>query len=425
MPESLNTPSPLPSGAPVSPGASDAQVSPDAHAASGAQVSRPLRLEPLRAWRFVAGRVSTLGAVTSPPYDVLEPALVRRLTDSDLHNMVRLILPRDQDLGPSRYDQAAVRLTDWQHAGVVVQDAKPALYVYEQRLGDAFLCGLIGALGLDPGGHVVLPHEDTMPNWVDDRFTLMEATDADLEPILLAYTGGGAASDAIDEARAGVPWLVADSENGATHTIWRIDSPTTLAAIAADLATREALIADGHHRYAAYLERNRREPDRPGTDLGLAMLVDHGRHPLTLDAIHRTVPGLSLETVLSRTPEGWRVVPGRQQDDAHRLSVFDGTSWLTLYRTDARTSPAAVAKPEVSLLHEELFPAWGVDPEPVGFHHRLADALAQATVATAVIELDPPRLDQVLSTAAHGARLPQKATSFGPKPRTGLLFRTL
>ncbi|MFC0627273.1 DUF1015 family protein [Kribbella deserti] len=381
----------------------------------------PLRLEPLRAWRFVAGRVSTLGAVTSPPYDVLEPALVRRLTDSDLHNMVRLILPRDSDLGPSRYDQASSRLTAWQRGGVVVQDSRPALYVYEQRLGEDFLCGLIGAVGLDPTGQVVLPHEDTMPNWVDDRFTLMEATDADLEPILLAYTGGGAASDAVDEARAGVPWLVADSENGAIHTIWRIDSPATLDAIAADLARHEALIADGHHRYAAYLERRRREPDRPGTDFGLAMLVDHGRHPLSLDAIHRTVPGLSLEIVSARTPQGWQVTPGRRQDLPHRLSVYDGTAWLTLYRAEA----SAPTKPEVSLLHEELFPAWGIDASRVGFHHRLADALEQASGESAVVELDPPRLDQVLATAAQGARLPQKATSFGPKPRTGLLFRTL
>jgi hypothetical protein len=38
--------------------------------------SSVLRLEPLRAWRFVAGKVSALGAVTSPPYDVLEPGIV-------------------------------------------------------------------------------------------------------------------------------------------------------------------------------------------------------------------------------------------------------------------------------------------------------------------------------------------------------------
>jgi uncharacterized protein (DUF1015 family) len=128
-----------------------------------------LRLEPLRAWRFVAGKVSGLGAVTSPPYDVLEPALVRRLTDSDLHNMVRLILPRDPELGSSRYDGAARRLVDWQRAGVVVQDRRPALYVYEQQFQGAVLCGLVGALALDPERRVVLPHENVMPQWVDDR----------------------------------------------------------------------------------------------------------------------------------------------------------------------------------------------------------------------------------------------------------------
>src|SRR4029434_8485475 len=108
-----------------------------------------LRLEPFQAWRFVAGKVSALGAVTSPPYDVLEPAIVRRLTDSDLHNMVRLILPRDPGLGPARYDEPARRLAGWQRDGIVVQDRTPALYVYEQRLGDAVLCGLVGSLALD------------------------------------------------------------------------------------------------------------------------------------------------------------------------------------------------------------------------------------------------------------------------------------
>ncbi|MDX6280421.1 MAG: hypothetical protein QOH03_1492, partial [Kribbellaceae bacterium] len=126
-----------------------------------------LRLDPLRAWRFVAGKVSALGAVTSPPYDVLEPAIVRRLTDSDLHNMVRLILPRDPDLGPGRYDEPARRLSTWQRDGVVIQDRRPALYVYEQQFQGAVLCGLVGALALDPARRVVLPHEDVMPQWVD------------------------------------------------------------------------------------------------------------------------------------------------------------------------------------------------------------------------------------------------------------------
>lgn len=378
-----------------------------------------LRLDPLRAWRFVAGKVSALGAVTSPPYDMLEPAIVRRLTDSDLHNMVRLILPRDPDLGPGRYDEPARRLAGWQRDGVVIQDQRPALYVYEQQLGSAVLCGLVGSLGLDPLGHVVLPHEDVMPHWVDDRLELMEATDADLEPILLAYDDGGAASDAVDDARSGEPWVVADTYNGAHHRIWRIEDPSTLAMIAAELAQHEALIADGHHRYAAYLERQRREPTRQSAEVGLAMLVDYNRHPLTLDPIHRVVPGLDLATVRSRTPEGWQVLPGRVERVPDRIAVTDGSNWVTLRSTQGQETPT------VSMLHDLLLPAWGVVEDDISFHHTLQDALALAGPQQAAVELVAPRMDQVRRSAAQGAVLPQKATSFGPKPRVGLLFRTL
>ncbi|MFI5735531.1 DUF1015 family protein [Kribbella sp. NPDC051587] len=378
-----------------------------------------LRLDPLRAWRFVAGMVSGLGAVTSPPYDVLEPALVRRLTASDLHNMVRLILPRDPNLGPSRYDEPARRLAGWREAGVVIQDPRPALYVYEQRLGDAVLCGLVGSLALDPQRRVVLPHENVMPHWVDDRLELMEATDADLEPILLAYGDGGAASDAVDAARAGVPWVEAETENGAEHRIWRIEDPETLAVIAEEIGKHEALIADGHHRYAAYLERRRREPNRPGTDVGLAMLVDYNRHPLTLDPIHRVVPGLTLDMVRTRTPEGWHVLPGRLVDLPDRLTITDGTDWITVRPANGQTVPV------VSSLHEHLLPAWGAPLDDITFHHTLSDALALAGPTQAAVELTAPRLDQVLGSAVQGVILPQKATSFGPKPRVGLLFRVL
>jgi uncharacterized protein (DUF1015 family) len=396
----------------------------------------PLRLEPFRAWRFVASKVSALGAVTSPPYDVLEPGMVRRLTEAELHNMVRLILPRDPGLGPGRYDEAAARLRSWQRDGIVVRDDRAALYVYEQQLGDATLCGLVGALKLDPTARVVLPHENVMPSWVDDRLTLMEATDADLEPILLAYSAadsstshrtrgladaddGSVAGDAVDEARSGVPWLIAETDDGATHRIWRIDSPQTHARVAADLARREALIGDGHHRYAAYLHRMERHPGRPGVELGLAMLVYHARHPLTLDAIHRDLPGVSLATVTERTPAGWKADPGKLGDLAHRVLLTDGTSWLTVHRTAPRSAPT------VALLHEELLPAWGVPQDRTGYHHVLADALALAAPDRLAVQLDPPLLDDVLATAARGGRLPHKATSFGPKPRVGLLLRTL
>jgi uncharacterized protein (DUF1015 family) len=71
---------------------------------------------------------------------------------------------------------------------------------------------------------------------------------------------------------------------------------------------------------------------------------------------------------------------------------------------------------------------WGVaDSDPrVSYHHSAADAVAAATASDGVaLLLPPPDHDDVLAIAARGERMPRKTTSFGPKPRTGLLMRLL
>ena len=37
---------------------------------------------------------------------------------------------------------------------------------------------------------------------------------------------------------------------------------------------------------------------------------------------------------------------------------------------------------------------------------------------------NPPSFEAVIGIAAQGERVPRKSTSFGPKPRTGLVLRT-
>jgi uncharacterized protein (DUF1015 family) len=383
-----------------------------------------LRLDPLRAWRFVAGKVSGLGAVTSPPYDVLEPALVRRLTESDLHNMVRLILPRDASIGPSRYDEAAGRLRSWQDAGVVVRDPSPALYVYEQRVGTARLCGLVGSLGLDPSAQVVLPHEDVMPWPVDDRYDLMRATEADLEPILLAYSGGGAASDAVDAARDGEPWVVATTDDGAEHVVWRIADPVTLAEIAADLSGREALIADGHHRYAAYLRMQRRSPGGP-TDRGLAMLVDQEDTPLFLGPIHRILTGVGLDDLATAAE-----VVGARLDLVDQAAAVHALGPATLVATDGRRwATVKLHLPEdraaVEQLHDDLVPALPRGPQRIEYHHSVDATLSHLRKDSVAVLMPAPDVDLVLKIAADDRLLPEKATSFQPKPSVGVLIRSL
>jgi uncharacterized protein (DUF1015 family) len=224
---------------------------------------------PFRALRFDAAVAGDLATLTSPPYDVIDADGVSALEASNDHNVVRLILPRDPvdgsgDTGQDRYALARGTLETWRGEGALRPDPAAALYVYEQAdpAGGHAQRGLLGALALTPPEDgVVLPHENTMAGPVSDRLALYNAVDADLEPIFLVYDGGGAASQAVAEAEQAPPLVDVVLPDGLRHRLWALTDEAQLADIAADLHDRKALIADGHHRYATYLQRQAERSD--------------------------------------------------------------------------------------------------------------------------------------------------------------------
>ena len=404
-----------------------------------------LRLAPFRALRF---RGPDLAPLLSPPYDVIDEDERRELEAADPHNVVRLILPRDVEGEPrTAYQGAASLLASWRSEGVLVADDTPALYVYEMEEGSSRTRGLVGAVGLTPPeAGIVLPHENTMAGPVADRLALTEATQANLEPIYLVYSGGGAASQAVAADR-GAPLLTVSS-GGVTHRLWAVSDSATLEAIAADLLPRAAVIADGHHRYATYL---RHQADRHAAgdgagpwDRGLALLVDASTYGPQVHAIHRYVPGLELSSAVSQASGAFTVRDVPEAEALESLAdagegaaflVTDGSRWVLL--TDPAPAQVAEVLPaersaawkglDVTVAHSLLIDRlWGLrdHEDVVGFEHDVPAAVAAArrTGGTALL-LNPTPVEAVAAVAEAGERMPRKSTLFTPKPRTGLLMR--
>ena len=436
-----------------------------AHGGSG------LELAPFRGVRYAADRVSGIANVTSPPYDVIGPGTVERLLEAEPHNVVRLILPGAGSAQSPRGEQAsrlaARDLCDWLDSGVLMRDPRPALYAYEQSLpagGDgtpgwqAVQRGLVGALRLVPAdAPSVLPHEDVMPGPVAGRRELMETTQANLEPIFLLYDSGdggpGGATRLVDEVAAREPLLSAVTDDGTRHRIWALTDPAEHGLVASDLAARSALIADGHHRYAAYrqMQDRAREAGRGGGpwDFGLAFLVDSAAYPPRIGAIHRVIPALmpARAAEMAKGAFGVRPVPEGLDDAVRMLAragqhgpaflLTDGAEQYLL--TDPHPDRLAEAMPPdhsarwrslgASVLRELLIKgAWGLpdaDPEVVVVPGDAVAAVEAAREAggTAVIG-NPESAADVRAVAENGERMPRKSTSFGPKPRTGLVLRT-
>ncbi|MFE7132948.1 DUF1015 domain-containing protein [Streptomyces sp. NPDC057638] len=412
-----------------------------------------LRLIPFRGLRYVPERVGSLAAVTSPPYDVVvRPDGLHHLESADPYNIVRLILPQASTPG-ERHRKAADTLARWLSDGVLAADPEPALYVYEQRRDDMLQRGIIGALALsEPSEGAVLPHEDVMADIVADRAALMRTTDANLEPLLFTYRSMGeptGVSAVIDRTVERPPLLATTTEDGFRHRLWSLTDPAELDQVAADLTDRQALIADGHHRWATYL-RLRSEHTAPGPwNYGLVLLVDTARYPLRVRAIHRLLHRLPVRDALAALGGAFRVrrldlaLPEALEELAAAaagsnafLLAGDGSFHLLdrpspelLSRTVRPDRPEAWRTLDATVLHSTLLDhVWRVPdtPDQIAYIHDTAAAVAKAERdgGTAVL-MHPVHEEVVRELARKGVTMPRKSTSFGPKPATGLVLRSL
>jgi uncharacterized protein (DUF1015 family) len=409
--------------------------------------SSGLSLSPFRAVRFTAGD-SALGAQFSPPYDVISTEDRDRLVAGSDHNTARLILPSDAEAnlgGGDPYAGAARLLEDWIADGALAVDAEEALFVYEMTTVDGEVTrGLVGAVELrDPADGVILPHENTMAGPVSDRLALMTATEANLEPIFLVYDGGGAASALVASVSELTPLVDTKTPDGIRHRLWAVVDPSVLEAIADDLATRRALIADGHHRYATYRQLQANHGGVPGPwDRGLTLLVDTSTYGPQVHPVHRVV-AMEWRALLELTRRAATVRPIELADAAEALDQTEGFAVVITNGIDSalvsQLAPEVVARGlgadagtalgrlDVSVLHRVLVEqVWGLEDtvDTVGYAHDVAEAItgAQASGGTAVLLRATP-VQAVAEVAAAGARMPRKSTLFTPKPASGVLFR--
>ncbi len=328
------------------------------------------------------------------------------------------------------YRGVAARLVRWQGRGLLRRDDAPALYLHEYTAAGLTIRGLVGALDVSrratrPEDRAVLPHEGIHPAQADDLADRMSEMGLNPAPILLVHSGSPRLRRLLTDVLAARPHHVFTDRSEQQHRIWAIRDPTLLADVAEELQGARALIADGHHRYAAYLRLQRRHPGGP-CDFGLAMLVDQVATPLFLGPIHRSLAGTSLDDLRNAAESLGMTCRPRSQSEAvsalgpSTLAATDGNEWVVV---DLAVPPDQAA---VEVLHRHLVPALPHGPSSIGYHHTVEDALASADPRSSIAVLMPaPAVDLVQRIAEDDRLLPEKATSFQPKPSLGVLIRSL
>jgi uncharacterized protein (DUF1015 family) len=327
------------------------------------------------------------------------------------------------------FRDVGTRLDRWQERGRVHHDDEPAVYLHEYTSGGMTIRGLVGALDLSrradsPEQRVVLPHEGVHTHQVADLAERMAQMQLNPAPILLVHRGPKAARKLIRNLLDVRPDHEFTDRADQRNRVWAVRDERSLTTLADSLSSSRALIADGHHRYAAYL---RMQESQPGTasDRGLAMLVDQDDTPFFIGAIHRLLAGTDIDALRAATAGlgEFRTMTEAQavaELAPDTLVVTDGHTWAAL-RLYLGTGRAAV-----EVLHERLLTALEKQPRRISYFHTVEDTLAALGAKGTVAVLMPAPDYDLVRRAVTGERLlPEKATSFQPKPSLGVLMRSL
>lgn len=257
-------------------------------------------IQAFRGIRYDLGHVGSLTDVVAPPYDVIDATLQDALYDRHAHNVVRLILNRDEpgdDEHTNRYTRAARLYRQWLREGVLFTEADPALYVYHQIFEAAgrrhTRRGFISRVRLEPfGTGSIYPHEETHSAAKTDRLRLWSACKAHLSQIFGLYPDPeNEAQETLEAAVAGVAPLEATDHLGVVHRLWPVTDISTVARVTAAMGGRPVYIADGHHRYETACTLR----DQLAAELaqrGDAMPPDHSANFVSMSCVSMSDPGM-------------------------------------------------------------------------------------------------------------------------------------
>lgn len=393
------------------------------------------RFEPFPGLRYDPSQ--DLNRLVAPPYDVVGPDERAELARRHRANAIHVELPEeDRQHGLNRYANAEKLLSGWRSEGLLKQDPKPSFYAYRMTpTGDHKpTIGVIGALGLEPPGDSVLPHERTIPKDETDRLELLRATSANLSPIWgLSLTDGVAKLFSPE----GAATSAATDDAGVLHELWVIDDDASVEAISLAVSASQVVLADGHHRYRTalkYRDEQRDAHDGVGGpyDLVMALVVELEEGGLEVGPIHRALSGTpGLEVVLETVRKWFDVVDAGKPDDAVLSAVTssnalamvsDSGIWLLTPRPEAyEAANSDLDSSLVALVTDAL-------PGTTSMHfHTPAEAVGavRRNDADVALLVRPVTVEQIRQWARDRRLMPPKSTFFYPKPRTGMVYRSL
>ncbi|MEM9857091.1 MAG: DUF1015 domain-containing protein [Bacteroidota bacterium] len=414
-------------------------------------------IRPFRAWRFNDLLSKNIGAVTSPLFDVVSDKQRENLYKHP-YNSIHLSVP-------SSVDDAADLTHQWKLDSILSQDHLPGIYVYYQYFSLAgqtqeycrkgFICNI---RAYDWKDGVLLRHENTMPNSVNDRIDILNKTQLNVSPTHGLYTDTSFELEKYMDESMSNPIYETEDYQGVRDVLSVIHDQSIIDRFIQVLKNKQIILADGHHRYeGSLLYRKKMEQNNPdhtgkeGYNFHMMFLTNTEAKDLRILPTHRLIKGLkdlNENELLQKLSEDFTI---KIIEDAHMINeIILGKPWAfgLLFKENAYkirlkperlhdlkwNFPVEIKKLDLTVLHyfviEKALGIPGKDQRnstAIEFDRSFSDCMAKVIREEAQLAIitNDISMEQVKTVCYSGYTMPQKSTYFYPKVICGFLFGSI
>lgn len=391
------------------------------------------------------------------PYDVLssdEARIEAGDNEMSLYHIIRpeIDFPKGTDeYAPCVYEKAAENFAKFQQKGWLVQDEKPMYYIYAQTMKGRTQYGIVvGASVQDYMNGNIKKHELTRHDKEEDRMKHIRVTDANIEPVFLAYPDNEVLKTLVARNIMKAPeYDFIAPIDGFRHQFWIVDDENDISTITETFKTIPSLyIADGHHRSAAAALVGEEKAAsqhymHPDAEYNYFMAVCFPMSELTILDYNRVVKDLGTHNTkqfLDLLKEDFSVTcmgqaPYRPQK-VHEFSLYLEQNWYRLqlkmerYRLNDPIEALDVSICSHLILDKLLDIKDLRKDKRVDFVGGLRgleglQSRCDSGEMKLAIALYPVTMKQIMDIADNGKIMPPKATWFEPKLRSGLVIHKL
>jgi len=416
-------------------------------------------LRPFKGIRYNQEISGDLTKNVCPPFDSISETLQEKLYKISEYNTVRLELGI-RGMYEDPYFSAAEIQNSWIKNEVLTQDDSPSIYVTEEefKFGDQVITrkGFICAIKVEEyKNKVVIPHEKTREEWVEDRQKLMEVAKSNYSPLLCLYEDDSRETIAnlVKSISGKKPYIDIEPDYLQKIKVWRVTDKGTISLITNNFNKSKIYIADGHHRYEAGLRylskinKYRTIEENESINYRMIQLISMNEPGLVTRSYHRYIK--SDKNISKYIKE---IISDKNISSIEKNIVLEDTKFLrsfykSIIENNNQISFGIIIKEgseinlysysnnntsknnDYSFLHDEFLQEKFNNnfEDNISFETDLDEINNQLQINDKIIVfiMRPIPMKDFVKTVQSGEVLPPKVTNFLPKPPAGLVFQSL